>query len=45
MALVADRAGHPLKLEALDDQRFLRAMIASFSGDARALEKELSRLI
>ena len=45
LALVGGRAGHRLQLDAIDDKAFLRAMITSFSGNTRALEKELSRLI
>lgn len=45
LALLADRAGHPLALDRLMPERFLAAMIASFRGDERPLIAEIRRLI
>jgi cell filamentation protein len=45
MALVADRAGHPLAFEKLAPRRFLDAMIASFHGRDDALVRELRSLM
>lgn len=42
---LSEEAGHPLRLTRLDPQRFLAAMIASFSGDETPLEAEIRRLI
>ena len=36
-ALLADRADHPLKIEKLNPEEMLTAMIASFDGDERRL--------
>lgn len=44
MALVGDRAGFHLDLERIDEHRFLRAMIRSFSGDLVSLKKEIGAL-
>jgi cell filamentation protein len=44
LALVADRAGHPLDLSRLEPEAFLAAMVASFSGDERRLVQEMLRL-
>lgn len=45
LALLADRAGHPLFLDRLRPKNFLSAMIASFAGNERPLEREIMRLI
>jgi len=45
LALLADHAGHPLKLDRLAPESFLAAMVASFHGDARTLATEIRRLI
>ncbi len=45
MALLAERAGHPLDLDRLDPRRFLRAMVQSFGGDERVLRHELAMLV
>ena len=45
MALLADHAGYPLDLDRLAPQPFLRAMIASFSGDERPLTRAFMQLI
>jgi cell filamentation protein len=42
--MLAHRAGHPLKIEALEPAGFLRAMIASFAGNETALAAEIARL-
>lgn len=44
MHLVAERAGHPLKLERVKRGTFLPAMIASFNGDLGPLKRELGKL-
>jgi cell filamentation protein len=43
--LLANRAGHPLHLEALDPEAFLGAMICSFRGDEASLRDILSSLL
>jgi cell filamentation protein len=45
LALLADRAGHPLNLDRLVPERFLNAMISSFHGDERSLMAEIRNLI
>ena len=45
LALLADRAGHPLDLDRLDPQATLDAMIASFKGDERPLVLVIKRLV
>lgn len=45
LALLADRAGHPLNLERLDPDSFLAAMIGSFNGNDRALSRCIYKLI
>lgn len=45
LALLADRAGHPLELTRLVPGNFLAAMIASFGGDEAPLAAELQKLI
>lgn len=44
LALVADRAGHPLNLERLSPNEFLSAMIASFQGENGPLKQQIARL-
>lgn len=44
LVLVAVRAGHPLKLEALVPERFLAAMLESFQGNEKKLAAEIRRL-
>ena len=43
--LLAARAGHALELDKIERETFLPAMIASFSGDTRALKEELRKLL
>jgi cell filamentation protein len=43
-ALLADRAGHPLDLEKLDPDAMLKAMIASFEGNAWGLKVVIEEL-
>jgi cell filamentation protein len=43
--LLAARAGHALALDKIERETFLPAMIASFSGDTRALKEELRKLL
>jgi cell filamentation protein len=43
--LVALRAGHPLRLERLETETFMAAMIRSFDGDVTALREELAALL
>lgn len=45
LALLADRAGHPLTVDRLRPEPFLAAMIASFNGDEAPLATEIRRLI
>jgi cell filamentation protein len=45
IAVLADRAGHPLDLDRLDPHRFLGAVIDSFRGDEQRLVEEFRRLI
>ena len=44
-ALLADHAGHPLKIEKLKPDEMLAAMIASFDGDERRLANVIHGLI
>ena len=44
-ALLADHAGHPLKIEKLKPDEMLAAMIASFDGHERLLAKVIHGLI
>jgi cell filamentation protein len=44
MYLVAQRAGHPMKLERVKKSTFLPAMIDSFAGDLMKLRKEIASL-
>jgi cell filamentation protein len=41
LALLADRAGHPLNLDKLEPEAFLGAMVACFNGDERPLVRQL----
>jgi cell filamentation protein len=45
LALVAHQARHPLDLEHLEPERFLRAMIASFQGNTKDLAVQIRRLL
>lgn len=45
MHLLAIRAGHPLDLKKIIKRTFLPAMIRSFDGDLKPLEKELTKLL
>ena len=45
LALLADRAGHPLDLEKLAPKSFLAAMVSSFKGDERHLARHIARLV
>ncbi len=45
LALLADRAEHPLTLARLNPEAFLDAMVMSFQGDEKPLEREIARLI
>ena len=45
MAVLADRAGHPLALERLQPDAFLSVMIRSFAGDEAPLARQLESLI
>lgn len=44
LALLADRAGHPLDLDKLDPEATLAAMIASFNGDGQSLTAVIGTL-
>lgn len=41
LTLLAARAGHPLDLDKLEPEAFLSAMVASFKGNDKPLEKQL----
>ena len=43
--MLADNAGHPLDLEALDPHVMLDAMIESFEGDEKTLVRAIRELI
>jgi cell filamentation protein len=45
LAMLADNAGHPLDLQALDPRVMLDAMIESFEGDERKLVRAIRQLI
>lgn len=45
LTLLADQAGHPLKMDRLDPTLMLEATIMSFGGDEGALEKLLASLL
>ncbi|WP_409035302.1 Fic family protein [Phenylobacterium sp.] len=45
LALLADRAGHPLDLDRLEPDQFLAAMIASFGGNTQDLAVHVRRLV
>jgi cell filamentation protein len=44
LALLAQRAGHPLALARLEPEAFLAAMIASFQGNERLLAEQIRSL-
>lgn len=44
LALLADRAGHPLDLERLEAQPFLAAIVTSFRGDMHDLVSQIEYL-
>jgi cell filamentation protein len=44
LALLAERAGHPLHLDRLEPEQFLAAMVASFKGDDGPLERQILML-
>jgi cell filamentation protein len=44
LALLSDRAGHPLDLGKLKPKPFLNAMIAGFRGEERPLARQISLL-
>jgi cell filamentation protein len=44
-ALLADYAGHPLKIDKMDPDEMVAAMIASFNGDERRLANVIDGLI
>lgn len=44
LALIADRAGHPLDLEKLAPEQFLSAMVRSFRGEVKPLEEQIEHL-
>jgi cell filamentation protein len=43
--LLGQRAGHPFRLEAVEADEFLEAMIATFNGDCAPLIDELERML
>jgi len=45
LLLFADHADHPLTVDKLVPERFLKTMVASFEGDEQPLVSELKRLI
>lgn len=45
LALVSDRAAHPLDLDRLEPEPFLAAMVASFGGDTLDLAAHIRRLL
>jgi cell filamentation protein len=45
LALLADRAGHPLRLDRVRPDTFLPAMIASFDGNLEPLTDELGKFL
>jgi cell filamentation protein len=45
VAMLATHAGHPINLAGLRPAKFLKAMIASFSGNEKLLAAELAKLI
>ncbi len=45
LTLLAEQAGHPLRLERLNPQKFLAAIVRSFSGDEAPLRAALGRLV
>jgi cell filamentation protein len=45
LTLLAEQAGHPLHMERLDPDAILGAMIESFGGDERGLERQIASLL
>lgn len=45
LLLVADRAGHPVNIDRLSPERFMKAMIVSFEKDEEPLIKEIKELL
>jgi cell filamentation protein len=45
LAILADAAGHPVNYGAIDPQRLLQAMIASFGGDEEPLTSVIASLL
>lgn len=45
MTMLAEKAGHPVHVERLDPDAFMKAMIASFDGDLGPLKKVLRHLV
>ena len=45
LAVLAEQAGHPLHLERLSPNDFLDAMLASFKGNQKPLERQILSLI
>ena len=43
--LIGQQAGHPFRLETVEADEFLTAMIASFGGDLDPLRDELERML
>ena len=45
LAVLATFAGHPINIERLNPDRFLKAMIGSFKGDIKPLEAEVTKIL
>ena len=45
LALLAEHAGHPVDLDQLNPESFLTAMVKSFKGNDRPLERQILKLI
>jgi cell filamentation protein len=45
LAVIADRAGHPIDLEKLDAEPFLAAMVRSFQGEMTPLAAQIRHLL
>lgn len=45
IALLADRAGHPLDLERLEPEQFLGAMVRSFEGNTAPLTRQIRQMV
>ena len=45
LALLADQAAHPIDLQRLEPEVFLKAMIVSFHGNEKPLLRQIERLI